>query len=180
MLELMIALFLVSIYVLPLAQLPMKALREEINTSYRMQLHRYADLAFAEFKEQLYRQKIPWEKLCNTSSENMSVENVEISFAALGKRTLIRTVTLRSVGKKGKNTEEWRLVTFKVTFKSQEKKLWLTRTKKGNPKPACTFEYRLLVGKAGLAAPPPPAPELDPPKPVKEIALPQTQPLNNK
>src|ERR1043165_9034517 len=65
MLELLIALFLVGVCALPLAQHPMKALQEETRSAYRMQLHRLADIAFAEFKEKIYQQEIPWKEICS-------------------------------------------------------------------------------------------------------------------
>jgi hypothetical protein len=171
MLELMIALLLVTLCALPLAQLPTKALLEETNAAYRMQLHRYADLAFAEFKEQLYQQGIPWEKICSLKKAPIPTleGNVTIAFAARGEQVFHRTATLKSVGKKGKNGEECRLVTCDITFKSLQKSLWLTRTKKkGVTKPLRTFTYRLLVKKAGLVAEAPQ--ESAPPNPVKDIA----------
>jgi hypothetical protein len=172
----MIALFLVTMFALPMAQLPLKALREETNTAYRMQLHRYGDLAFAEFKEELYQQKIPWKKLCTTKKEPLNEgKDVNICFTGVGNCKLHRTIAIKSCGKKGKNGEEWRLVTFDVKFTSPNvKKLWLRKAKsRKNPNkrvlsPIITFTYKILVGKDGLIAEAP-AQESQAPSPIKDV-----------
>lgn len=151
MLELLIGLFLVGIVVLPLAQIPMKALKEQTKSAYRMQLHHYADLAFAEFKEQLYRQEISWKQICSPRNDKsfFELESVTIDLDSLKPRTFERTATFFSIGKKGKKGEDIRLVTFKVSFTTNEKKFRLFRGEKKDRNAPSSFTYKLVVVKSG-------------------------------
>lgn len=56
LLELLIALFLVSTMILPFAYLPMKALQKEYLSFQDLQLRRLADLRFSAIKKDLYSQ----------------------------------------------------------------------------------------------------------------------------
>jgi hypothetical protein len=166
MLELMIALFLVLTCALPLAQLPLKALKEETKSAYRIQIHRLADLAFAQFKEKLYRQEISWQELSSPSNDRavFVTDTVTVGFEQLGAQKFHRKATFYSIGKKGQREEEWRLVTFKVNFKPQEKKYPLFRNKTGS-KASSTLTYQVLVSHLGSAIPP--ATDKEPPQPTK-------------
>jgi hypothetical protein len=149
LLELLIGLYLVGLCVLPLAQLPIKALAEETKAAYRMQMHRFADLAFAEIKEKLYRQEISWKQISSSSKHPAIIpfkSDITISFEPLGSRQFYRQVTLHSIGKKTKSGEEWRLVIVKVNFKAHEKKFILSFHKKD--KSIACFAYRVLVKKS--------------------------------
>jgi hypothetical protein len=153
MLELLIALFLVGVCALPLAQLPMKALQEETRSAYRMQLHRLADIAFAEFKEKIYQQEIPWKEICSpreAKSIFIPKEPAKVDFEPLRPRTFERKATFYSVGKKAKNGEEIRKVTFQVAFKTKEKKFLLFRGKKNRYAPS-VFTYQIIVVKPSPA-----------------------------
>jgi hypothetical protein len=161
MLELLIALFLIGTCALPLAELPMRAVHEAIKTSYRMEMPRLADLAFAEIKGKLYRQEISWSDISSPSDNKAIVMggDVTIAFEPFMTREFTRKGTLSSVGKKGKEGEEWRLVTFRIVFKPKEKKYKLFRVKT-RKKSWVAFSYQILVGKTGLSVPPP----IEPPK----------------
>ncbi len=151
MLELLIALFLVSICVLPLAEIPMRALKEETKSAYRMQFHHYADLAFAEFKEKIYRQEIPWKQICSPNEAKSEFRLEKPAFDSIGGRKFERKATFYSVGKKGKKGEEVRLVTFKISFKMQEERFSLFRGKKNEKKDRYaprSFTYKMLVVKS--------------------------------
>jgi hypothetical protein len=169
LLELMIGLFLVSLCALPLAQLPMKALKEEIKSAYRLQAHRFADLAFAQTKEKLYRQEISWKDIsCSSKAPAILFDDtITIAFEPMGSRKFNRKGTLHSSGEKTQNGKEWRLITFKVTFKPQEKKYKLFFNKNGSKASACTFIYKVLVSKSNPAQQASSEKEL--PKPIKEL-----------
>ena len=169
MLELLIGIFLFGVCASPLIRLPLKALREETKNAYRMQMHRYADIAFSEVKEKLYRQEISWKEISSPANNPkvLPEEKIIIDLSKeLGKRTFDRKVTLHSVGKKGQNGEEYRLATVKVTFKPQEKKSDLFRVKKGSKISSRTFIYKVFIKKAGVAEQPQEQKELV--TPVKE------------
>lgn len=143
MLELMIGIFLICICVFPLVQLPTNALKEETKTAFRIQMHRHADLAFAQIKELLYRQEISWDNLSRPAKDKATPINdkITIAFKPLGSREFHRSVLLHSVGKKNQNGEEWRLVTVKVKFRP----LFFN---KGESKASRIFTYQILVKRA--------------------------------
>ncbi len=174
MLELLIGIFLFGFCAFPLTQLPLKALREEIKSAYRMQMHRYADIAFSEVKEKLYCQEITWKEISSPANNPVVLlkeKGITIDLnKELGKRTFDRKVTLHSVGKKGQNGEEYRLATVKVTFKPKEKKSDLFRVRKGSKISSRSFIYKVFIKKAGLAEQPQEQKELV--TPVKETIPP--------
>ncbi len=169
MLELLIALFLVGICALPLAEIPMKALTEETKSAYRMQMHRLADLTYAEFKEKLYKQEIPWKEICSpqNSKANFPVKSATVAFEPLGSRTFSQSADFHSVGKKGKNGEEIRLVTLKVAFKTKKKFMLFQGGKKRSA--PCVFTYQTLVVKSSPTEQP--SLEIAPTNPPKGQAL---------
>ncbi len=154
MFELMIALFLVGSFALPLARFPMQAIQEEFKSAYRMQAQRLADLAFAEIKEKLYKNEIPWKEIIKPRNNKAVVLNdfPEVAFDPLGKRTFSRQATIHSIGKMGKDSEEWRLATVRVKITPQEKKLKLFRSKKNLVK-SRIYTYQILINKS-LPTPP--------------------------
>jgi hypothetical protein len=149
MLELLIALFLVGVFALPMAQFPMQAMQEEYRSAYRMQSQRLADLAFAEIKEQLYKQEIAWEKIVSPANEKAVIleDDVEISFDFLGKRTFNRLATIHSTGKKGADSNEYRLATVRIKMTPAEKKPKLFRSKK-NRVESRVYTYQVLLSKS--------------------------------
>lgn len=144
----------------------MRAIQEEIKSAFRMDVQRLGDLAFAEFKEKLYRQEIPWEKIASSTHEKAKIidDVVILSLEPVGTRKFKRTATLHSVGKKGKQGEEWRLVTFRVEFKPSESRLKLFRGKNKN-KDSCTFVYQVLLEKKPNL--PPASPQENLPKAIQ-------------
>jgi hypothetical protein len=158
--ELIIGIFLIGACALPLARISSKAVREEIKSIYRMDFQRLGDLAFAQFKAKLYKQEIPWDALA--SSKNTQIFNDEVVLALqknpLSKETdlikLKRKASYRSVWKKGKHGEEWRLVTFQVYFYSPRSN-WLNRGTKIKKKTALRLSYQVLVSKLPSAPIPP-------------------------
>jgi hypothetical protein len=69
-------------------------------------------------------------------------DTVEVSLNTLGIKKFQCIGTLYSVGKTGKNGEEWRLVTFHVTFMPKEGTLKFRR------KNSYSFSYQILVEKS--------------------------------
>jgi hypothetical protein len=148
MLELMIALCLVATCALPLVQFPKRVIQEEFHSAYRLQAQRLADLAFAQIKEKLYREKISWKEICSPKGEGSTVleETLKAPFGRLGTRTFLCKGTLHSVGKTGKGQEEFRLATLRVTITPEQRGLKLFRTKK-NRVASKTYTYQMLLSK---------------------------------
>jgi hypothetical protein len=145
----MIALFLVGICALPLAQLPMRAMQQEYKSAYRMQAQRLADLAFAAVKEQLYRNEISWKEIVRDKNDPAIVldkNTVEISFDDKSTFKFTRLGTLYSVGKKTSSGEEWRLVTFRVKMTPVQKGFKLFRSRK-NVVESRIYTYQVVVHK---------------------------------
>ncbi len=63
LLEILIALFLVSLCILPLVQYPLRMLKIEREKLEEMEKERMADWTFSEVKELLLKNEIPWEKI---------------------------------------------------------------------------------------------------------------------
>jgi hypothetical protein len=148
MLELLIALFLVGSFALPLAQFPMRSMKEQIKSISRMQVERLADIAFSEFKEKLYKKEISWKQLSVSSDEKAVIfdKDIKLSIAPIGERELKRIDYVSSIGKTTKQGEEWRLVTFSVKFQPKETNFKLFRRTKSQ-KNARVFSYQILVKK---------------------------------
>ncbi len=63
LLEILIAILLVSICLVPLIHSPLQSYRAEKRLLEEMEGERLADWSFSEIKEKLLRNEIPWEKL---------------------------------------------------------------------------------------------------------------------
>lgn len=166
MLELMIALFLVGLCALPLAQFPTRAAKEEYNSAYRMQAQRLADLAFAEVKEKLYRQEISWKTISSAQSAKsiIPIDAMDVSIDPPYKKKFSRQATIYSVGKKTQNAEQWRLATIRIKITPQQKGIKLFRSKKSTAA-SRVFTYQVLINKAPISETTPSTLE---PLPIKE------------
>ena len=157
MIEMMIALVLVGTCVLPLAQIPMRALQQECKSAYRMQTQRLADLAFAEIKERFYTHEISWKELSRPSNNRAKIHNkmVDVEIDPLGKKKFNIQGFVSSIGKKNNKEEEWRLVTVQIEIEPKEKNPKLFR-KKLVEKNGCKYSYKLLVSKTSTIEAPQP------------------------
>ncbi len=164
MLELLIALFLVGTFALPLAQFPMRAVKQEYNSAYGLQAQRIADLSFAELKENLYKQEIPWKEILKTRAEKKVLpnENVEVFLHPIGKKEFLLEKTLYSVGKKTKEGDEYRLATYRVKVTPKDKTFKLFRNKK-HPVSSRIYTYQTLLCKQAAPSAQTSAPENTPP-----------------
>lgn len=69
LLEIMIAIALVSLCALPLALSPLQTLKKEIELLEKLECERIAEVSFAEIKEELLRNEIPWKELSTSKKE---------------------------------------------------------------------------------------------------------------
>ena len=121
LLELLIALSLFTLCILPLVELPFKALSEEIKSCQRMQLQRLADLAFADIEAQLFQNQISWDELsCKRNEKTQLIKDIQaVQLKGIGKRDFARTCNIwTSRTKEGKNQEQHRLITIELEYKS--------------------------------------------------------------
>lgn len=117
LLELLIALSLFCLCIVPLAQLPFSALQSEIKSCQRMKLQRLADLTFAEVQAELFQRSIPWEKIdCPRERKTQLLnDTLTVSLKGLGSKQFARRCSLwTSRRKTGKNGEQYRLVTLEL------------------------------------------------------------------
>jgi hypothetical protein len=119
LLELLIAMGLLSLCIVPLARMPMSALNSEIKTYQRLQLYRINDVVFADVKAALYANEIPWEQLDVLRKDKSLIltKKIPIKLKGIGVRQLeCACYAWSSASKKGKNQEECRLVNIEVRF----------------------------------------------------------------
>ncbi|MBS0620735.1 MAG: hypothetical protein JSS61_04680 [Verrucomicrobia bacterium] len=144
LLELLIGIFLIGLCAAPLARLPLRALREEIKSCYRLQLSRLADVQCAEIQAQLLRNEIPWEEISTRyhSRKARDLPPVRVSLGALGKMQFNCKYELYSTGKVDPDGTELRLTTLKISFLEKGLPLFL-----GRKKDRSTFTYQMLLKK---------------------------------
>lgn len=146
LLELLIALSLFCLCVLPLAQMPFNALSTEIKSCQRMQLQRLADVSFAEIEAQLFQNTIPWKELtCTRDDKARLIEDIlTVDLKGVGKREFERTCSIwTSRRKEGKNKEQYRLVTIQLEFKSLHDSHFFLKKKERSDK--VTFRRQVFV-----------------------------------
>ncbi len=97
LLEVLIALSLTLTCALPMASLPSRALKEEIAIAYDAQARRLADLAFAQLKERLYKNEIPWEQIarCQEGRQDLFEDTYTVSLPSAGTRKFKGKVSLK-------------------------------------------------------------------------------------
>ena len=111
LLELLIAIALFVIGIVPLVRMPMTALATEIKTYQRMQLHRYSDQAFIDIKSQLLTNEITWDQIDVPKEKKtlLSKEMITLDLKGIGKRTFERQCYIWSASSKvGKAQEQYR------------------------------------------------------------------------
>ncbi|MES2122798.1 MAG: hypothetical protein V4492_08505, partial [Chlamydiota bacterium] len=159
-------LFLLSTCALPLVHLPMQTLQEAMKSAWRIQMHHYADLAFAEIKEKVYTKQIDWDALSSPRANKNLILSDEVVYAlpSTGKRTFCRKGFLHSVGKKTNEDKEFRLVTCTIEFQTKDRlRLFKLRKRKRD---TVSYAYQFTVEKVkGISAPladavPPPLKDL--------------------
>lgn len=128
----------------------MQAIQEEIKSSYRMEIERLADLAFAEIKEDLYKQKPSWEIISHPITDKAQIFEgiVELSLDSVTTRRFKKIVKVYSCGKITKDGTEWRKATFEITFSPIPKRFKLYPKKKFR-----TFSYQILLEKTSKIEP---------------------------
>lgn len=117
LLELMIALFLVLLCILPFVDIPTKIATEELLFMQRLEMQHISDRTCALIKERIFTKEISWEQLSHSQKILLIEDVVSIPVKGLEKHRYSRKCRLSSEAKKGVNNEEYRLVTLSITFK---------------------------------------------------------------
>lgn len=132
LLEVLIALLLVTICIVPLMRLPLLHFRRQIDNLSDFEMHRISDWTFSEIKEQFLRESIPWEKLPKRgeTSAQIPLSKTTLEIPSLRSKKISRSFTLNCTGEKeGLKGEIHRL--YEIT-------VYLDQTKLDPP-------YRILV-----------------------------------
>ena len=123
LLEVLLALALVILLVLPWVGTPAKLYRLEMEQLERLERQRTADWIVSEIKEALYNKEIPWENLPKEKSPT-TLPKKEVTIRVGGRsRTLECTCKLRCVGERiTKQSTLHRLIEIQLTFSPKLKK----------------------------------------------------------
>lgn len=122
LLEVLIAIFIVSMCLVPLIQNPIQSFRAELRLLEEMEGERLADWTFSEIKEKLLKNEIPWEKLpaqgIKTSPFTLPCASI---FISNGKSKKIERSFTLECGKRGEKEgfggETYRIIKANVSFK---------------------------------------------------------------
>lgn len=143
--EILIAILLVSICLIPLVQSPILSYRAEMRLLEEMEGERLAEITFSEVKDKLLNTQIPWEKLPGLDSKTpvFSLPSLSIEIPGAKQKKIERSFVLRC-NKKGEKTspngEIYRMLHVDISFTPK-----LTQKKKA--KGYSDYSYRLMVRK---------------------------------
>ncbi len=141
--EVLIAIFLTSLCLIPLIRSPIESYRTEVELLEEMERERLAEWSFSEIKEKLLTHEIPWEKLPTKGNLTAPIplSPITIQIPGLQSKTVNRSFVLkcRETGEKeGPQGEIYRMLYVDLLFDPP-----LPNTKRKNPH----YSYRTLVQK---------------------------------
>ena len=121
LIEVLIAVLLVSICLIPLIRTPINSYRSEIEWLEEMEKERLAEWAFAEVKEKLLKNEIPWEKIPLPGAEAQPFELPQAQIQIPGcQPKSVNISCVLSCGKQkekiGFNGEIYRMLTVSLQF----------------------------------------------------------------
>lgn len=134
LLELLIALFLLSTMILPFACLPIKALQKEYLSLQDLQLRRLADLQFASIKKDIYAQEKKFLEVLSAKGPKGKVPLAEPSFFILKLGSYSKKFMIKKYGYTYLQEKEYYLIRILIEICPEK-----TKAKKRR------FIYQLLV-----------------------------------
>ncbi|MES2273830.1 MAG: hypothetical protein V4487_06525 [Chlamydiota bacterium] len=160
LLEILIALLLVTLCAAPLVNQPLKLYRAEMKFLEQMERERLADWTFSEIKEMLLKNEIRWEELPERGSKTdpISLPPAKIEIPGWKTKEVKRTFTLECMGEaEGKAGAIYRTFVLEIDFlpKLFQKKKKEEETPK---KKESHYVFRLLALRRPLVSPPKEAP----------------------
>ena len=143
LLEVLIALLLVSLCLIPLIRSPVENYRTEMRQLEEMEGERLADITFAEIKEKLAKHEIAWDRLPapGTKTAPFPLPSLPIHIPGCKEKKIERAFTLRCDKrgeKQGPHGEITRIVKVDVSFTPQ-----LSQKKK--QKDHSEYSYRVIL-----------------------------------
>lgn len=133
LLEILLALTLVSLCAVPLIVKPIVAYRFEMKALEEVEGERLADWTFSEIKEEMLKLKIPWEKLpaLNETAGPFPLDPGSIQVPGRQPKKIKRSFTLYCKGEKeGIARQAYRMLYVKIEFNpslSKKKKIYTYR-----------------------------------------------------
>jgi hypothetical protein len=145
LLELIIALLLITLCVLPFVSIPSGVQREEMLFLQRLELQRLSDRTCASIKERIYTKEITWEQLSHPKGKRLLLidDVVSLPLKELAKQRYSRKCYIYSDVKKGQDNLESRLVRLRVSFKRIPAKALFFSNKKNRK--MIWYDYQFLV-----------------------------------
>lgn len=138
LLELLIAVTLVSTCSLLIGGNPMKIMLSDVSSLEKIELHRISENSLAKIKTDLYQNKIPWKGLEKYIYENP--EEVKLSLLGFSKNRFKEIHTFEALAhKEGENGEE--SLKLKVTI------AYVPKSKRNKNDADVVFHHHLIVGK---------------------------------
>jgi len=138
--ELLLALALLLVCVIPFVRVPTGALKESMDALDRFNWDQLSNAAYVRVKEEIYAGKIDWKQICGKGEQQLFADEPTLPGK---KKRIARQCFLRSSGKKGQNGEEYRLATVKVLLHP----LPLKKDKDDEIIGLRTYQYKLLIEK---------------------------------
>lgn len=143
--EVLIAILLVSICLVPLVERPIQSYISEWKLIKEMEGERLANLAFSEIKEKLFKNEIPWSKIPNPGqmTSPIPLPSTTLEFPKQNPTKIERSFVLRCK-KKGQKTnsqdECYRLLQVEIFFQPKLSQKKISKNK-GH------YSYNVLVRK---------------------------------
>jgi hypothetical protein len=123
LLEVLIALSLLTICLVPLVKQPLKLYKKEIEHLEDLELERVADWTFMEVKEMFLKGEISWNRLPDHiwgETQAFALSPTQIQIPGCQPKTFKRSFTLITRGEKvGKNDEIYRQIYVKIFLNKQ-------------------------------------------------------------
>ncbi|MBI5346947.1 MAG: hypothetical protein HZB76_07390 [Chlamydiae bacterium] len=120
--EVLIALSLILLCIVPLMQNPIKFFQSERKELEKLEYERISDLTFLELKEKLYKNEIPW-KLKHTKEETASVTLSPFTLKINDdyKKQIPRSYQMWFKREKGNSKETYRILVVQIQIGEKEK-----------------------------------------------------------
>lgn len=118
LLEMMIAIFLVTISITPMISGSLKYVRSEIKELELIEAQRIAELSFAEIKSQIYQNQIPWEQIPikKSDSELIDLPDYSLQLPGFDPKKIRRSFLVWGCKKQGTSKQEFRKLRVQLTL----------------------------------------------------------------
>lgn len=113
LLEVLIALFLVTLCIIPLVREPLRMLKKEMAKIEEMEKERLADYVYSQLREKFLKNEIPWSQIPKKKEIKgpLSLPSLTLKMAGFKPKKIPCSYSLYGKGEKqGRQQEEYRLI----------------------------------------------------------------------